>query len=81
MNSSRSPSRYREDAAHFRQLAAAITDSAELRDSYLALSIEYERLAQILDQSAPASATPESPDVTAADHRSSRRRARPARRR
>jgi hypothetical protein len=47
----RDPRRYREQAAHFRELAATITDSRELRDSYLALSIEYERLAQILEKS------------------------------
>lgn len=77
MNSSRNPSRYREEAAHFRQLAAAITDSAELRDSYLALSLEYERLAQVLERSSPpSSALPESPDLAAAVHKQYRRPAR-----
>jgi hypothetical protein len=33
-------------------LAAAATDGTPLRDSYLALSIKYERLAQILDHGA-----------------------------
>ena len=52
MTSLRDPRRYREQAEHFRELAATITDSRELRDSYLALSLEYERLAQILEKSA-----------------------------
>ena len=54
MTSLRDPHRYREQAAHFRELAVTITDSRELRDSYLALSLEYERLAQILEKSAAA---------------------------
>jgi hypothetical protein len=54
MTSLRDPRRYREQAAYFRELAATITDSRQLRDSYLALSLEYERLAQILEKSAAA---------------------------
>jgi hypothetical protein len=46
----RDPARYREEAARFRELAAAADDSRELRDSYLALSIQFERLAQLLDR-------------------------------
>ena len=30
------------------------TDSAELRDNYLALSLQYERLAAILEKAEPA---------------------------
>jgi hypothetical protein len=41
---------YREEAARLRKKAAAANDSAELSDSYLALAMEYERLAQILEQ-------------------------------
>ena len=48
----RDPFRYREEAAHFRQLAASATDSASLRDSYLALAIEFERLANTLEKGA-----------------------------
>jgi hypothetical protein len=43
---------YREEAARLRNKAAAANDSPELGDSYLALAIEYERLAQILEQAA-----------------------------
>jgi hypothetical protein len=50
----RDPLRYREDAAHFLELAAAATDSRLLRDSYLALAIEFERLADILEKGAEA---------------------------
>jgi hypothetical protein len=46
----RDPFRYREGAAHFRQLAVAATDSASLRDSYLALAIEFEWLANTLER-------------------------------
>jgi hypothetical protein len=53
MTRSRDPNWYRQEAARFRQMAAAAaTDSNELRDSYLALSLEYERLAQILEKAA-----------------------------
>ena len=52
MSNSRDPRLYREEAARLRSKARAVTDSAELRDSYLALSLEYERLAKILDKAA-----------------------------
>jgi hypothetical protein len=35
MTSMRDPRRYREQAARFREMAAAAIDSAELRDGYL----------------------------------------------
>src|SRR5947199_361574 len=47
----RDPFRYREEAAHFLELAQAATDSPKLRDSYLALALQYERLARILEES------------------------------
>src|ERR1043166_7046846 len=50
MTDRRAPARYREEAARFRELAAAADDSRELRDSYLALSIQFERLAQLLER-------------------------------
>ena len=50
MENSRNPVWYREEAARLRALAEATKDSAELRDSYLALSVEYERLAVVLEQ-------------------------------
>ena len=46
----RDPQRYREEAAHLLELARAVTDSQELRDSYLALALQYERLARILEE-------------------------------
>jgi hypothetical protein len=48
---SHDPSWYRQEAGLLRQKAAQVTDSAELRDSYLALSLEYERLARLLEMS------------------------------
>ncbi|MBV9018833.1 MAG: hypothetical protein JO058_24560 [Alphaproteobacteria bacterium] len=58
-------------------MAAAITDSAELRDSYLALSIEYERLASLLEIAASASpASAAKPDEPAAEKAQSQRRTR-----
>ena len=36
------------------------TDSAELRDNYLALSLQYERLAAILEKAEPAAKPGES---------------------
>jgi hypothetical protein len=50
MSNLRSPRQYREDAAHFREKAAATADR-RLRDSYLGLALQYERLAQVLDKS------------------------------
>jgi hypothetical protein len=47
----RDPRRYREDAAHFREMPAATTDR-KLRDSYLGLALRFERLALVLDKSA-----------------------------
>jgi hypothetical protein len=44
----RDPRRYREDAAHFREMAAATTDR-KLRDSYLGLALQFDRLAHLLD--------------------------------
>jgi hypothetical protein len=47
----RDPRQYREDAAHFREKAAASADR-RLRDSYLGLALQFERLAKVLDKSA-----------------------------
>jgi hypothetical protein len=51
----RDPLRYREQAAHFLELAKGISDSPELRDSYLALALQYERIAHILDAASATS--------------------------
>jgi hypothetical protein len=48
----RGPDHYRAEAAHFLELAAA-ADDARLRDSYLGLCIQYERLADVLECSSP----------------------------
>ena len=48
----RDPFRYRKEAAQFRARANAVTDSPLLRDSYLALATEFERLADILERGA-----------------------------
>jgi hypothetical protein len=53
MISLRDPRRYREEAARLRETAAAATDK-RLRDSYLSLALQYERLATVLEKSAPA---------------------------
>jgi len=53
----RDPFRYREEAARFLELAQAAIDSPKLRDSYLALALQYERLARILEESDPRSAS------------------------
>jgi hypothetical protein len=50
MTNSRDPLWYREEAARLREKAVAVDDSRQLRDSYLALSLEYERLAVILER-------------------------------
>jgi len=42
-------SRYREDAARFRQRAADAADDADLRNSYLAAAREFEKLAELLE--------------------------------
>jgi hypothetical protein len=47
MHNARSPRWYRAEAARLRRRAVNTVDSAELRDSYLALSLQYERLAAI----------------------------------
>jgi hypothetical protein len=49
----RGPDHYRAEAAHFLELATA-ADDARLRDSYLGLCIQYERLADVLEYSPPA---------------------------
>ena len=49
MSKSRDAGRYREDAARFRERAAAAADDADLRESYLAVAKEFERLADLLE--------------------------------
>jgi hypothetical protein len=44
------PRYYREQAARYRERAAATLDSAELQDSYVGLAVSYERLADTLEQ-------------------------------
>ena len=44
---------YRQEAARLRQRAAEITNDDRLRDSYLDLAREYERLAEILEERPP----------------------------
>jgi hypothetical protein len=58
MNSGRDPRRYREEAGEFRKLAATAADSQELRDSYLALALQYERLATILEKATSGAISP-----------------------
>ena len=53
----RDPRRYRAQASLFRELAAAASDSAQLRDSYLGLALQYERVARILEVRAPPAAS------------------------
>jgi hypothetical protein len=50
MTNLRDPLWYREEAARCRTKAVSVDDSKELRDSYLALSLEYERLAVLLER-------------------------------
>ena len=45
----RNPSWYRQEADRLRQRATAITADDQLRDSYLSLAGEYERLAEVLE--------------------------------
>jgi hypothetical protein len=52
MRNVRDPRWYRAEAAGMRLEAARATDNAELRDSFLALSLQYERLAVVLEKSA-----------------------------
>ena len=49
MRNARDPRWYRAEAARMRVEAARATENPELRDSYLALSVQYERLAVVLD--------------------------------
>jgi hypothetical protein len=59
MRNARDPRWYRAEAARMRVEAARATENPELRDSYLALSVQYERLAVVLEKSAAAErATP-----------------------
>jgi hypothetical protein len=44
------PDYYREHAAVYGEKAAAALDSAVLRESYLALAVCYERLADVLEE-------------------------------
>ena len=44
----RDPRQYREEAAHFFEKAAATADR-RLRDSYLGVALQFERLAQVLE--------------------------------
>jgi len=46
---SRAAERYHESAASFRQRASAVTDDPQLRDSYLSVAIQYDRLADLLE--------------------------------
>ena len=50
----RDPNHYRKQAARFLRMADSSSDSPPLRDSYLALAIGYERLADILGKFAPS---------------------------
>ena len=50
MHNTRNPKWYRAEATRCREQAIATADSAELRDSYLALALQYERLATILEK-------------------------------
>jgi hypothetical protein len=52
MRNARDPRWYRAEAARMRLEAARATDNPELRDSFLALSLQYERLAVVLEKSA-----------------------------
>jgi CheY-like chemotaxis protein len=49
LTQSRTASRYREDAARFRQRAAAAVNDADLRNAYLATAREFDRLADLLE--------------------------------
>jgi hypothetical protein len=63
----RDPRQYREEAARCREQAAATLDSAQLRDSYLALAIQYERMADVLDQGEAARPDPRAQKLEAVD--------------
>jgi hypothetical protein len=49
MSGLRDPRRYRTEAAHFLELAEYFADDIRLRDSYLALAVAYERLADVIE--------------------------------
>ena len=49
---SRGAERYREDAAHYRRRADE-TEDPQLRDAYLGLAMEHERLADVLEGKNP----------------------------
>ena len=71
MTDGRDPHRYREEAAHFLELARQVGDSPELRDSYLALALQYERLARILEErDKPGAPVTAAPPAAARDRRS-----------
>lgn len=50
MSQPHDPRYYREQAARYREKAAATMDSAEFRESYMSLAVSYERLADVLEQ-------------------------------
>ena len=58
MNNTRSPGWYRAEAARLREQAITTVDSSALRDSYLALALQYERLAAILEKGERAAEEP-----------------------
>ena len=49
MSERRDQSWYRKEAGRARERAAAVINNDKLRDSYLALAREYERLADLLE--------------------------------
>jgi hypothetical protein len=53
----------RKEAVYFRELAGKATDSPVLRDSYLGLALQYERLAQFLESANPPALNQASPTV------------------
>jgi hypothetical protein len=60
MRNARDPRWYRAEPARMRVEAARATENPELRDSYLALSVQYERLAVVLEKSAVKKPRPSS---------------------
>jgi len=57
MSRSQDPHQCLEEAARYRERAAATFDNSELRDSYLALARSYERLANALQMRSPSGNT------------------------
>jgi hypothetical protein len=49
----RNPKWYRDEAEHLRRKGAGVADDSGLRDRYLALAREYERLAEVLERPRP----------------------------